>query len=481
MNINFAFAEIIIVCSAMLGLVIDAFINSDKIRKLIRSSYMVILIIVSGYMLYQLPQIENKTIFLFGTLFIATYYTFICKIVLTLTVVIVIWLIQDHNSKAVETKIEFSTLILLSLTGLMLMISASDLLGVFLGLELSALPAYILAAFKRNQVKSAEAGLKYILLGAISTAIYIYGVSLVYGSTASTFYIDIREALADITTLSIGTYIGIMFILVSIAFKIAAAPFHMWSPDVYEGSPTIAVTYFATAAKFGAFILFSILCLRFFLPIADELQLIIQLLAAISMIIGSIGALVQENLKRLIAYSSITHSGFILMGLAGLNITAGASVLYYLVLYIIMLFGAFAIVSLMNRDNLTFSNINSLSGIFRFHPLFSFSLLLIMFSLAGIPPFGGFFAKYSVFYSALQAQLYPLAIIGALSSVVAAFYYLRIVKIVFFDKANQPLDKMPKRAFATLVFSGLIMLFFAFYNQPLLSISRKASQALFFE
>jgi len=345
------------------------------------------------------------------------------------------------SSKYIEinniNKMEYPILILSSILGMMVMISSNDLIVFYMGLELQSLALYVLASFNRENLLSTESGLKYFVLSALSSGLLLYGCSLIYGFSGST---NFNIILDNSSSGQYGITFGIVFILVGLAFKISAVPFHMWAPDVYQGSPTSVTTFFAVLPKIAALSVF----IRFlYVPFAemnDQWQMIIIFLSIASMIFGAVAAIGQKNLKRLIAYSSIGHMGYALTGLAaGTNQGIQGSI-SYIAIYLVMNLAFFSCMFMLRRNNEYYESIEDLSGLSKNHPLLSFSLLIILFSLAGIPPLAGFFAKFYVFMAVIEQKMYFLAIVGLLSTVIAAFYYLRIIKIIYFDKEKEKFE-----------------------------------------
>jgi len=337
-------------------------------------------------------------------------------------------------------KPEYSLLILLALVGMMLMISADNLISLYMAIELQSLPLYVVAAMRTNSLRSSEAGLKYFLLGALSSGMLLYGASLVYGFAGSTDFSAISAALAgrDLPPVFI---IGMVFMVSGLAFKVSAAPFHMWTPDVYEGSPTLVTALFAIAPKVAAISLIMRLTYGAFGGIADQWSQVLVALSIASMVIGALGAIMQSNIKRMMAYSSIAHMGYALAGLAAGSPDGATGVMIYMTGYVFMGAGTFSIILLMRRDQAEATRIIDLKGLSRTHPMLALGLLVMMFSMAGIPPLAGFFGKWYVFFAAVNAGLVPLAVIGVLMSVVGAFYYLRIIKIMYFEDIEEPLDQ----------------------------------------
>jgi len=354
---------------------------------------------------------------------------------------------------------------------MMVMISSNDLIVFYMGLELQSLALYVLATYNRDQLKSSEAGLKYFVLSALSSGLLLYGCSLIYGFSGSTNF-DVIS-----TQLNSNEYVltfGIVFILVGLAFKISAVPFHMWAPDVYEGSPTTVTLFFTMVPKIAALTVFIRFLYVPFLNLIDQWQMIIVFLSIASMLFGAIAAIGQTNIKRLVAYSSIGHIGYTLAGLATASNEGIQSSIIYISIYVVMNLALFSCLLMLRRNNQYYEDIDDLSGLSKNHPLLSLSLLVILFSLAGIPPLAGFFAKFYVFKAVLEQSMYFLAIVGLLSTVVAAFYYLRIIKIMYFDKEKDKYDTDHSLwlKFSLGVSTLLILVYFIFPGQLIEVVSR---------
>ncbi len=373
---------------------------------------------------------------------------------------------------------ELPVLIVLATIGMLLMISAGDLIAVYLGLELQSLALYVVASFHRDDGRSTEAGLKYFVLGALSSGMLLYGASLIYGFTGHVDFAGIATA-AGSGQASLGLTFGIVFVAAGIAFKVSAVPFHMWTPDVYEGAPTPVTAFFAAAPKIAAMALFVRVTLEALEPVKAEWQQIVAFMSLASMILGAFAAIGQRNIKRLMAYSSIGHMGFALVGLAAGSEAGVYGILIYLATYLAMTAGAFAVILSMRRDGVMVEDIDSLAGLSRTNPVVAYLLGIIMFSLAGIPPFAGFFGKYFVFAAAINAGLYWLAVIGILSSVVGAYYYLRIVKIMFLDEPKGAFEPMGGEMKVVLGVSGLFVAAFALVLGPLGEVALAAARTLF--
>ena len=368
----------------------------------------------------------------------------------------ILTLIIGYKSQKLDdfNRPEYPVLILFSVLGMLLMASSNDLIGFYMSLELQSLPLYVIAAINRDNIKSSEAGLKYFILGALSSGLLLYGMSLVYGAVGDTSFSSISMASSD--GMSNLMLIGLVFMLSGLAFKISLVPFHMWTPDVYEGAPTPVTAFFAIVPKLAAItILLRFTFTAFDNSIASWQQVII-ILSLLSMILGSFAAIMQFNIKRLMAYSSIAHMGYALVGLSSGMLEGISSVLIYMVIYMVMNLGAFIIILSMRRDNQSVEEISDLKGISQTHPFIAFSFVILMFSMAGIPPLAGFFGKWLVFASAVNAGLIPLAIIGVLTSVVGAFYYLRIIRIMYFENNEVKLDVVDNKS--SMIILGVLII-----------------------
>ena len=362
---------------------------------------------------------------------------------------------------------------------MMLMVSANDLMTLYVGLELQSLALYVLAAFNRDSARSTEAGLKYFVLGALSSGLLLYGCSFVYGFSGTTSFEGILAATSG-ESVSIGMIIGLVFIAAGLAFKISAVPFHMWTPDVYEGAPTPITAFFAAAPKLAAMALFVRVLMGPFEAVSDDWRQVIVFISAGSMILGGFAAIGQSNIKRLMAYSSIGHMGYALMGLAAASHTGVRSVLIYMVLYLIMTVGTFVCILCMRRREGMVEQISDLSGLSVTRPRMAFALAMLMFSLAGIPPLAGFFGKYYVFIAAVEGGLLPLAVLGAVTSVVSCFYYLRIVKVIYLDEPGEPFaEQMGLEMRAVLTAATAAILLFLFVPQPLIQAADVAACSFF--
>jgi len=380
----------------------------------------------------------SEIIKIFNESYIIDRLSIFMKVLTLLFCLFVLLSSKDYVKSISIDKIEYPIIILASTLGMILMISSYDLIVFYLGLELQSLGLYILSSFRRDDEKSTEAGLKYFVLSALASGLLLYGCSLIYGFTGSTNFEVISANLDGSNT---GAVFGIVFIIVGLAFKVSAVPFHMWTPDVYEGSPTSVTSFFALVPKIAALSVFIRFMYVPFINVINQWQIIIVFLSIASMILGAVAAIGQNNIKRLMAYSSIGHMGYALAGLATGTNAGIQSTIIYLTIYLVMNLGAFGCIFMMKRENVFYENINELSGLSKNHPVLSLSFLIILFSLAGIPPLAGFFAKFYVFMSVIEVKMYALAVIGLVTTVVSAFYYLRIIKVIYFDKPKKPFEK----------------------------------------
>jgi NADH-quinone oxidoreductase subunit N len=382
----------------------------------------------------------------------------------------------DYLVKERQQKFEYGPLVLLSTLGMMLLVSAADLIALYLGLELMSLALYVVAASNRDTVRSTEAGLKYFVLGALSSGMLLYGASLIYGFTGTISFAGIAKAASHG---DIGLVFGLVFLFVGFCFKVSAVPFHMWTPDVYEGAPTPVTAFFASAPKVAAIAIFVRATMTAFPGITEQWQQIVVFVSIASMLLGSFAAIGQKNIKRLMAYSSIGHMGFALVGLAAGTPEGVQGVLIYMSIYVAMTLGTFAVILAMRRDGILVEQISDLAGLARTHPTMAFFFAVLMFSLAGIPPLAGFFAKFYVFLAAIKAGLYGLAVLGVLASVVGAYYYLAIVKTMYFDEPAKSFSAMPVTLRLVLAVGGLINVLFFAYPAPLIGAAEAAAKSLF--
>jgi NADH-quinone oxidoreductase subunit N len=415
---------------------------------------------------------------LFNRTFIVDPYARMLDMLTLIGAAVALVLSRDFWLDAGGVKFEYPVLLLFAAAGMLVMVSANDLITLYVGLELQSLSLYVVAAFKRDSARSSEAGLKYFVLGALSSGMLLYGASLIYGFTGSTQFTEIAAAVQP-SNVNLGLIFGLVFLLAGLAFKISAVPFHMWTPDVYEGAPTPVTAFFAAAPKVAAMALTIRVVISAFPAVTTQWQQIVIFLAIASMALGSFAAIGQHNIKRLMAYSSIGHMGYALVGLAAGTADGVQGVIIYLAIYLVMTLGTFACILALRRDGKMVEEISQLSGLSRTSPMMALMLAVLLFSLAGIPPLAGFFAKFYVFLAAIEAGLYVLAVVGVLLSVVGAYYYLRIVKIMYFDEPAERFEPMPKILAGVLGASGVLILLYFVYPAPLVSAAEVAAKSLF--
>jgi NADH-quinone oxidoreductase subunit N len=399
---------------------------------------------------------------------------------LTLTgALVTLWMSLSFAKSEGLDKFEFPVLVLLSTLGMMMMTSANDMLALYMGLELQSLALYVVAAIKRDSQKATEAGLKYFVLGALSSGMLLYGISLVYGFTGHIGFNDIAVALAG-GERQLGFVIGLVFVMAGLAFKISAVPFHMWTPDVYEGAPTPVTAFFAAAPKMAAMALITRVVIEAFEPVTRDWQQVVIFISIASMGLGAFAAIGQKNIKRLMAYSSIGHMGFALVGLAAASMVGVRGVALYMLIYLVMTLGTFAFILAMRRNDVPVEEIKDLAGLATTNPMMAAMMTILMFSLAGIPPLAGFMAKWYVFLAAVQAGLWPLAILGVLASVVGAYYYLRVIKIMWFDQpVAGPMQAMSTDLKLVLGVSAAFTLLFIIVAGPFGNAAQTAAKSLF--
>jgi len=465
-NLNFIYSEIFLCLSIMILLIIGVFKknSSNLIYNLSIISLLSCLALIFNFPI-------NENIELFNNSYKIDYLSSFMKILTIISGIFVLLSSSKYIQVIKINKIEYPILVLSSILGMMIMISSNDLILFYMGLELQSLALYVLASFNRDNILSSESGLKYFVLSALSSGLLLYGCSLIYGFSGSTNFNLIAE---NINQSSYGLTFGIIFIITGLAFKISAVPFHMWAPDVYEGSPTSVTIFFAILPKIAALTVFIRILYVPFLNIIDQWQIIIVFLSIASMLFGAIAAIGQKNLKRLIAYSSIGHMGYALAGVSTGTNQGIQSSITYISIYLFMNLAFFSCLFMLRRDEKYFENIEDLSGLSKNHPILSFSFLIVLFSLAGIPPLAGFFAKFYIFSAVIEQSMYFLAITGLLSTVIAAFYYLRLIKIIYFDSEKEKYESNHNIGLKiSLIFSSIFILFYFIYPSPLIEIIEK--------
>tara|TARA_B100001971_G_scaffold111500_1_gene102550 strand:+ start:2493 stop:3908 length:1416 start_codon:yes stop_codon:yes gene_type:complete len=465
-NLNFIYSEIFLCLSIMILLIIGVF---KKNSSNLIYNLSIISLLSCFALIFNFPINEN--IELFNNSYKIDYLTSFMKILTIISGIFVLLSSSKYIQVIKINKIEYPILVLSSILGMMVMISSNDLILFYMGLELQSLALYVLASFNRDNILSSESGLKYFVLSALSSGLLLYGCSLIYGFSGSTNFNLIAE---NINQSSYGLTFGIIFIITGLAFKISAVPFHMWAPDVYEGSPTSVTIFFAILPKIAALTVFIRILYVPFLNIIDQWQIIIVFLSIASMLFGAIAAIGQKNLKRLIAYSSIGHMGYALAGVSTGTNQGIQSSITYISIYLFMNLAFFSCLFMLRRDEKYFENIEDLSGLSKNHPILSFSFLIVLFSLAGIPPLAGFFAKFYIFSAVIEQSMYFLAITGLLSTVIAAFYYLRLIKIIYFDSEKEKYESNHNIGLKiSLIFSSIFILFYFIYPSPLIEIIEK--------
>ena len=433
----------------------------------------IVLLALAGVILAMLPPGKLVT---FGGSFIVDEFARFLKILALLGSAAAIVMSIDYAKREGQERFEYSVLILLSTLGMLMLISAADLIALYLGLELMSLPLYVVAASYRSSLRATEAGLKYFVLGALSSGMLLYGASLIYGFTGTVSFAGIAHAAGQG---GIGLIFGIVFLFAGFCFKVSAVPFHMWTPDVYEGAPTPVTAFFAAAPKVAGMAMFVRTAVTAFPGITSEWQQIVVFVSIASMALGSFAAIGQRNFKRLMAYSSIGHMGFALIGLAAGTSEGVQGVLVYIAIYVTMTLGVFAVILSMRRATGMVEAIDQLAGLARTQPTMAFFLAMLLFSMAGVPPLAGFFAKFYVFLAAIKAGLYLLAVLGVVTSVVGAYYYLAIVKLMYFDEPVGKFEQMPYELRVVLAICGLFNIFFFLYPAPLVGIASAAAHSLF--
>ena len=465
-NFQYILPEIFISISIMLLLLVGVFKKNSAslIYNLSNISLVILLALIIN-----LSSLD--TIYLFNNSYLIDNLSNYMKTILVGSGIFVMLTGSKYIQVINLNKIEYPILILSSILGMMIMISSNDLIVFYMGLELQSLALYVLASFNRDNLLSTESGLKYFVLSALSSGLLLYGCSLTYGFSEST---NFDQILINSTEFNYGTTFGIVFILVGLAFKISAVPFHMWAPDVYQGSPTSVTLFFAILPKIAALSVFIKFLYTPFANMNDQWQTIIVFISIASMIFGAVAAIGQKNLKRLIAYSSISHMGYALAGLATVSNQGIQSSITYISIYLVMNLAFFSCLFMLKRDDKYYENIEDLSGLSKKHPILSFSLLIVLFSLAGIPPLAGFFAKFYVFLAVIEQSMYFLAIVGLLATVVAAFYYLRIIKIIYFDPEKEEYETSHNLGLKiTLAISTIFILAYFLYPSGITEIVSK--------
>ena len=469
-----ALPEMVLAVAAMALLILGAWRSEGSTRLV---SWLAIGVLILVFVIAALGG--ERHVGFYG-MFVTDAFALFMKTLVLIGSAVTILISMRYDEEQGIARFEFPVLVLLATTGMMVMISAYDLITLYVGLELQNLALYVVASFNRDSVRSSEAGLKYFVLGALSSGMLLYGASLVYGFAGTTAFEDLTKLLAGGAPVETGILIGLIFVVVGLAFKVSAVPFHMWTPDVYEGAPTPVSAFFAVAPKLAALALFIRFMISPFGPLIDEWRQVIVFLSIASMVLGAVAAIAQENIKRLMAYSSIGHVGYALIGLATGTSEGIRGVLVYLTIYLFMTVGTWAVILCMRRRGRMLEGISDLAGLSQSQPGLALALAIFMFALSGVPPTAGFFAKLYVFLAAINAQLAWLAVIGVVTSVVSAFYYLRVVKVMYFDAPVGSFDRPITAELKGVLFvTAVVTLFFFLLPGPIVGGAEAAAAALF--
>jgi NADH-quinone oxidoreductase subunit N len=470
-----ALPEIVLAAAAMALLIFGVLRGERSVRTV---SWLAVAVLILVLIIAQLGG-GGRRVGFYGMFVTDAFALFMKALVLIGSAAAILMAIRYNEEEGIA-RFEFPVLVLLATTGMMVMISANDLITLYVGLELQNLSLYVVASFNRESARSSEAGLKYFVLGGLSSGMLLYGASLVYGFTGTTAFAELAHLLAGGAPASTGLIIGLAFVVVGLAFKVSAVPFHMWTPDVYEGAPTPVAAFFAVAPKMAALALFLRFMLEPFGHLIEEWRQIIVFLSIASMVFGAVAAIAQTNIKRLMAYSSIGHVGYALIGLATGTAAGIRGVLVYLAIYLFMNLGAWGVILCMRRQGRMVEEIADLAGLARTQPALALALGIFMFALTGIPPTAGFFAKLYIFLAAIDAKLFGLAVIGVVTSVVGAVYYLRVVKVMYFDEALAPFDRPIAAELKGLLFvTAVVTMFFFLFPGPIVGGAEAAASALF--
>ncbi len=472
MNWTLALPEIVLACIGMATLIFGVLRKQDS--TLLCTMFTIGGFVIAGFLVY-----TGNYGFGFHGQFVADPFSAFNQVLILSGAALSTILALDWNRTQGIARFEFPVLMLFSTVGMMIMASASNLMTLYLGLELQSLALYVLASFARDDLRSSEAGLKYFVLSGLASGLLLYGMSLVYGFSGTMDLASLHELLVQPTSASPGLVVGIVFVLVGLAFKVSAVPFHMWTPDVYEGAPTPVTVFFATAPKVAAMALLLRVMGTSFASLVGAWQLLVIIVSICSMLLGAVAAIGQTNIKRLMAYSSIGHMGYALIGLAVGTSSGVRGVLIYMVIYVFMTAGTFGCILAMQRKGKAVEKISDLAGLASNDPMLAMVLTVFMFSLAGIPPMSGFFAKLYIFLAAVQGGLWTLAVVGVLTSVIGAFYYIRIIKVMYFDAPAERFDARPASLSFVVAATGLFTGFFFLFPAPFVSAAQAAAAVLF--
>jgi NADH-quinone oxidoreductase subunit N len=471
-----ALPEIFLAVAGLALLMLGVFLRGNPTNSIAWLS--VLALAVAGLLLFWEPTAGTRTAF--GGFYVVDQFAQFFKVLVLIGSALAIIMSLDYIARENMRRFEFPILMLFATLGMMMMLSANDLIALYVGLELQSLALYVVAAFQRDSERSTEAGLKYFVLGALSSGMLLYGASMVYGFAGTTTFAGLAKAFAGDEPAALGLVVGLVFVIAGLAFKVSAVPFHMWTPDVYEGAPTPVTAFFAAAPKLAATGLFLRVMVGPFHDLHDEWLQVIWFISVASMILGAVAAVAQTNIKRLMAYSSIGNIGYALVGLAPGTPEGVRGVLVYMAIYLFMTIGTFGCILLMRQKGKLVEGIYDLAGLSKTNPGMAMALAVFMFSLAGVPPLAGFFGKFYVFYAAVQTGLIWLVVIAVVTSVVSAFYYLRIVKLMYFDEPTAAFDRSPGLPMnAIIAGSGLLTFFFFAFAGPVLDTAQAAAVSLF--
>lgn len=470
--------ELLVVLAAMALLMLGVFRKGDGTAS--TTSLTVLTLLAAMLLTWAVGGSER--ILAFGGLFVLDPFAVFAKVAILAASAIAAVMSLNYLDKEKLGRFEYPVLVLLATLGMMMMVSANDFLALYLGLEIQSLTLYVLAAYHRDSTKATESGLKYYVLGSLASGMLLYGISLVYGFSGTTSFDGMAKLFGGEHAVHphLGFVAGLVFVLAGLAFKISAAPFHMWTPDVYEGAPTPVTSFFAVAPKIAAMALLLRVMTGPFGELSDQWRQVVSFIAIASMFVGSFAAIAQSNIKRLMAYSSIGHVGFMLVGVAAGNADGVQAVLVYLAIYLTMNVGVFAVILAMRQKGRLVEGIDDLAGLGKTNPMMAVAMMVLMFSMAGIPPLAGFWGKLYVFKAAVDAGLYPLAIIGLVTSVVSAYYYLRVIKVMYFDEAVESFDRVGSKALGlVMAVATIVNIVFVFVPGPLLTSAKAAAAVLF--
>ena len=468
--------EIFAVLAALALLMLGVFKKEDSTRSI--SGLTIVVLAVTALLVVATGGERHTT---FGGMFLTDGFGSFAKVLILAASALTAAMSLQYLDREKLGRFEYPILILLATVGMMMMVSANDFMALYLGLELQSLALYVLAAYHRDSARATESGLKYFVLGSLASGMLLYGVSLVYGFSGTTSFDSLVKIFGEQGAHPhLGFIAGLVFVMAGLCFKISAVPFHMWTPDVYEGAPTPVTSFFAVAPKIAALVLMVRVLMGPFADLIDQWRQVVVAVAILSMFVGAFAAIAQTNIKRLMAYSSIGHVGFILVGLAAGTAEGIQGVLIYLAIYLFMNVGTFAVILCMRSKGRLVEGINDLAGLSKTNPAMAAVMAALMFSMAGIPPMAGFWGKFYVFMAAINSGLYVLAIVGLLTSVVSAFYYIRIVKVMYFDEAGEAFDRAGSSALSTVMaVSTLVVLVFTFLPAPLVNSAKAAALVLF--